>query len=136
MPDDSDKKLEEIYTGKTKVKTVLDLMAKMNGVPRTRILDAGRALATGDIVQQVKEARVTAYSKIDFFQRYRNKVLAAAEDSTKRKAIPTKRSQNPVGTSVSVSTRIPKGRNLATSLTVDEIDGFKKIRPTPHGSTT
>jgi hypothetical protein len=111
-------------------------MAKMNGVPRTRILDAGRALATGDIVQQVKEARVTAYSKIDFFQRYRNKVLAAAEDSTKRKAIPTKRSQNPVGTSVSVSTRIPKGRNLATSLTVDEIDGFKKIRPIPHGSTT
>jgi hypothetical protein len=124
---------EEIYTGKTKIKTVLDLMAKMKGVPRTRVLDAGKALSTNEIVLQTKSDGVTAYEKIDFFQRYRNKILAAADDLGKRKAIPTKRSHKPATTSVRLSIRIPKGRNLATSLTIDEIDSFKKVRPIPHG---
>jgi hypothetical protein len=124
---------EEIYTGKTKTKTVLYLMERMKGVPRTRILDAGKALATNDIVEQVKEDGVTAYRKIDFFQRYRNKILAAAESPAKRDGIPTKRSRIPGKLTVDLSLKISKAKNLATSLTVDDIQSFSKIRSVPHG---
>jgi hypothetical protein len=124
---------EEVYTGKSKVKTVLDLMAKMKGVPRTRVLDAGRALATNDIVQQTKENGVTAYRKIHFFQRYRDKILSASASAQKRQAIPTKRSRAPAKLTLNVAVRIPKGRNLATSLTVDDIESFRKVRSVPHG---
>jgi hypothetical protein len=124
---------DEIYTGKTKVKTVLDLMAEMEGIPRTRVLDAGKALATNDLVQQTKEDGVTAYRKIDFFQRYRDKILAAADSVRKREKIPTRRSRPQTKATITVTLRLPKNRNLATSLTVDDIDSFKKVRSVPHG---
>src|SRR4051812_31445120 len=67
-----------IYTGKTKTKSVLALMKALPAMPRTRILDAGKALADNDLVTQTRDRGVTAYTKIEFMQRYRNKILAAA----------------------------------------------------------
>ena len=123
---------KEIYTGKTKVKTVTLLIQKTK-FPRTRTLDAGLALATNEIVRQTKVDGVTAYEKIDFFQRYRDKVLAAADDLAKRAAIPTKRSRASSRSPVTVTVRIPKAGSRATHVTIDDIDSFKKVRKVPHG---
>ena len=79
-----------IYTGKKSVKLVVDLM---NGLSMSRIsvLDAGRALADEDIVEQVKVGGLTGYKKIAFFQRHKKKILRFATDSKARKKLITKR---------------------------------------------
>jgi len=117
---------EAIYTGKTKTKSISTLMKAIPSMPRTRILDAGKALADNDLVTQTREGTLTAYTKIEFMQRYRDKILAAAKSEKKREAIPTKR--NTVRASSVVTFKIPKTKNLAASMTVDDIDSFKAVR--------
>lgn len=117
---------EAIYTGKTKTKTIEALMSVLPKMPRTRILDAGKALADNDLVVQTREGHLTAYTKIEFMQRYRDKILSAATDRTKRAAIITKRSGR--GQNTVVTLKIPKGKNLATAITVDDIDSFTQVR--------
>jgi hypothetical protein len=125
----------EIYTGKAKIKTVPFLM-KRTGLPRTRVLDAGKALSQADIVTQIKVNGVTAYEKIDFIQPLRARILRA-KDPRKRDAIPTKRNSSGAGAKstlkITTTVRIQKKRNKATLVTVDDFDSFKKVRPVPHG---
>lgn len=118
-----------IYTGKTKTKSILVLMKALPKMPRTRILDAGKALADNDLVTQTKDGSLTAYTKVEFMQRYRDRILAAAMNKKKRDAIPTKRS-SARGSAV-VSFRIPKTKNLANPLTVDDIESFKAVKKIP-----
>ena len=120
-----------IYTGKTKTKSILVLMKALPKMPRTRILDAGKALADNDLVTQTKDGSLTAYTKIEFMQRYRDRILAAAKNKKKREAIPTKRS-SARGSAV-VSFRIPKTKNLANPITVDDIESFKAVKKIPDG---
>jgi len=122
---------EAIYTGKTKTKSILALMKVLSKMPRTRILDAGKALADNNLVTQTKVGSLTAYTKIEFMQRYRDKILAAAKNREKRDAIPTKRS----GTrgSTIVTFRIPKTRNLAIPITIDDVESFMAVKKVPDG---
>lgn len=120
-----------IYTGKTRTKSILALMKALPGMPRTRILDAGKALADNDLVSQTKVDGVTAYAKIEFMQRYRNKILSAATNKKKRESIPTRRSAARVSTVVTF--KIPKTKNLAHSVTVDDVESFKMVRRVPDG---
>lgn len=129
---------KEVYTGKKAIKSVIELMKK-TGLPRTRVLDAGLALAKADIVTQTKTAGVTAYEKIGFFQSHRDRVLRAAADAGKRAAIPTKRNPGTAGrvagsmVTVRATVRIPRTRNKATQVTIDDLDSFDAVRPVPHG---
>jgi hypothetical protein len=120
-----------IYTGKTKTKSILVLMKALPKMPRTRILDAGKALADNDLVTQTKDGSLTAYTKIEFMQRYRDRILAAAKNKKKREAIPTKR-PSARGSAV-VSFRIPTTKNLANPITVDDIESFKAVKKIPDG---
>jgi hypothetical protein len=120
-----------IYTGKTKTKSILALMDALKHMPRTRILDAGKALADNDLVTQTKDSGVTAYTKIEFMQRYRDKILAAAASKEKREAIPTKRSTARGSTTVTL--KIPKTKNLAIPITVDDVESFTAVRKVPDG---
>jgi hypothetical protein len=122
---------EAIYTGKMKTKSIQALMEMLPKMPRTRILDAGKALADNDIVTQTKEGYLTAYTKIEFIQRYRDKILTAAKNETKLKAIPTKRSITK-GSAI-VTLRIPKTKNLATPITIDDVESFKAVKKVPDG---
>jgi hypothetical protein len=120
---------EAIYTGKTKTKSISTLMATLPEMPRTRILDAGKALADNDLVVQTKLGTATAYSKIEFIQRYRDKILAVAKNKKKREAIPTKRSAASVKTVVAL--RIPNAKNLAVHITIDDIESFAAVKKIP-----
>jgi hypothetical protein len=119
-----------IYTGKSKAKTVVDVM-NATGLPRTRALDAGKALADGELVTSTKVKGVTAYEKIEFFQRHRDRVLRLAANKKSRETLPTKR--NPRQTDrlkVAVELRAGKSRIPAKHITIDDIDSFgaaKKI---------
>jgi hypothetical protein len=122
---------EAIYTGKTKTKSIVALLKVLPQMPRTRILDAGKALADNDLVAQTKDGNVTAYTKIEFMQRYRDKILAASKNKKKREAIPTKRST--ARGSAIVTLRIPKARNLATPITIDDIESFDAVKKISDG---
>lgn len=115
-----------IYTGKIKTKSITMLQKMLPKMPRTRILDAGKALADNDLVTQTKEDNLTAYTKIEFMQRYRDKILAAATNKKKREAIPTKRSG--ARQTATVTFKIPERKNSAIHITIDEIDSFKAVR--------
>jgi hypothetical protein len=120
-----------IYTGKAAIKSVITLM-KATGLVRNRVLDAGKALADNDLVVQTRDGSVTAYEKIDFMQRYRDRILAAATNRAKREAIPTKRNSHG-GKSVTVTVKIPQNKNRAQHVTVDEIESFDEVRRVPNG---
>src|SRR5207249_3508253 len=75
----------EVYRGKVRTKSVTQLMAA-TGLPRTRVLDAGKSLAGNDIIVAVKADGETAYAKIDFFQPYRDRILKLAKDGRRRDA--------------------------------------------------
>lgn len=121
---------QAIYTGKTKTKSILVLMQMLPNMPRTRILDAGKALADNDLVVQIRDGNLTGYTKVEFMQRYRDKILAVAKNRKKREAIPTKRSARGSST---VTLKIPKTRNLAVPITIDDIESFKAVKNVPDG---
>ena len=125
------KVFKAIYTGKARTKSVLDLMAATD-LGRTRVLDAGKALADNDLVIQKRDG-ITVYQKIEFMQRYRDKILAAAANKKKRDLIPTKRDtgRGKGATTVTVAIKIPKQKNLAKHVTVDDIDSFSAVRSVP-----
>lgn len=119
-----------VYEGKKRTKTVLDLMAA-TGLIRTRVLDAGKALASNDLVEQTKADGVTAYEKVEFIQRYRDKILRFARNKRLREAVPTKRSGRASVETVSVAIKIPRSKLAAIHVTVDGIDSFEKVRTVP-----
>jgi hypothetical protein len=121
-----------IYTGKTKVKSVVTLMAA-TGLARIPVLHAGKALASNTIVHQIKVDGVTAYEKIEFMQRYRDKILTAASNRHKRESIPTKRNPRGGRSSVSVTVKIPRKSSRAAHITVDDVQSFRRIGKVPDG---
>jgi hypothetical protein len=80
---------------------------------------------------QTKDGNLTAYTKIEFIQRYRDKILATAKNRKKREAIPTKRSVARGNTVVTFN--IPRTRNLAVPITIDDIESFKLVKKIPDG---
>src|SRR6266480_381238 len=74
----------EIYTGKSRIKRVRDLMNTCH-LPMNRVLDAGKRLHDADVVEFVKaEDGLSGYQKIAFFQRYRDKILKMAANPAVR----------------------------------------------------
>ena len=122
---------EAIHTGKTKTKSITVLMDALPKMPRTRILDAGKALADNDLVIQTREGAMTAYTKIEFMQRYRDKILAAAQNKKRREAIPTKRTV--ARGSSTITLKIPNTRNMAIPISIDDVESFKAVKKVPDG---
>lgn len=124
---------EAIYFHKKKIKTVSDIQAA-TGLPRMRVLQEGRALATKGIVHQTDLDGEVAYRKDDFYHANKAKILAAAGNPAKLKAIPTKR--NPERSTeghVTIRIKLPRGMHFEQPkfITIDDIDSFKKVRKVP-----
>lgn len=124
----------EVYRGKKRSKTVDELIQSTN-LERKRVLDAGKALADNDILQQLKIDGKTAYMKIEFFNRYRRQILRLSRDKQSRDAVPTKRNVQPKAArgQVVVKLRLPKAKVAAVRITVDDIDSFAAVRSVPLG---
>jgi hypothetical protein len=120
-----------IYLGKQKIKTVSEIADSTKLTPK-RVLEVAKKLAVSNIVTQVKVKGRTAYQKIDFFHQRKAKILSLASSKKKLNAFPTKHNRGASGASKSVSVhirvRIPKKRNRATHLTIDDIDNFAKVK--------
>jgi hypothetical protein len=120
-----------IYLGKKRIKTVAELSTSAKLTPK-RVLEVAKKLAVSNIVTQVKVEKRTAYQKIDFFHQHKAQILSLASSKKKLKAFPTKHNQGTAGASksvsVNISVRIPKKRNHATHLTIDDIGNFTKVR--------
>jgi hypothetical protein len=123
------KVFKEIYTGKRAVKTVVDLM-DATGLSRIRVLDAARALAADDIIDTTKSEGMTAYKKIAFFQRNRDRVLRLAANPVARKNLVTKRNPTAPRTQrlLRIDLRVPRAAVTARPITIDDIDSFKAVR--------
>lgn len=120
---------QEVYRGKKSTKTIEELIT-LTKFKRTRLLDAGKALADQDLVTQSKADGRTAYSKVAFFQRHRDRVLRLASNRKAREAVPTKRKPRASAGVVrlSVQLKLPKTKVDARRITVDDIDSFSAVR--------
>lgn len=114
---------DAIYTGKRRAKTVSELI-KATGLPHRRVLDAGKKLADNHLVKPTKLNGETAYAKIGFFHASKRRILTLAASPAKLKAFPTKR--NPVSRVMQV--RLSEKRARVHSITIDEIESFRKVR--------
>lgn len=118
---------DAIYTGKQRAKSVSHLI-KITGLPRTRVLDAGKKLADDHIVKAIKQDGETAYEKIDFFHSHKKKILGLAASPAKLKAFPTKRN----AASRVVHVKLSPRRAQVTTITVDDIASFQKVSRVDH----
>ena len=126
----------EIYRGKQKIKTV-DEHETSTGLPRTRVLDAGKSLAVHNIVRQIKVRGRTAYEKIDFYQNNRPKILGLAANSNALEKYPTKRKPHFIGKSLDIKVngfRVKLNRVDVKFVTIDDIDSFVEVKKIVRGT--
>jgi hypothetical protein len=119
---------EAIYTGKRKAKKVSDLM-RSTGLPRRRVLDAGKRLADNTLVKTTKLDAETAYVKIGFFQSNKQRILSLASSPAKLAAFPTKRNPPPAR---AVQVRVSAQRAKIQQVTIDDIQSFNKVQKVGH----
>ncbi len=119
------KVFEAIYRGKTKVKTVSDLI-KMTGLSRVRVLQEGGKLSGNQIVEKTKKDNETAYRKDETLTHHKRRILSLVDDPSKAAKYPTK--QHPSVKSTTYKIVVPGKRPRVKPVTVDEIDSFHKIR--------
>ena len=123
---------EEIYRGKTKIKTVDELM-QSTGLGRVHVLNEGKKLAGNGIVAQVKVDGRTAYEKDEFFVHHKKRVLALVDDPSKRSTYPTK--QEPHGQQKTVvQIRLARSQPLPQLITIDEVESFAAVIQTAAAS--
>ncbi|GIW52806.1 MAG: hypothetical protein KatS3mg081_2161 [Gemmatimonadales bacterium] len=115
---------EAIYTGKRRAKKVSDLM-RVTGLPRRRVLDAGKRLADNRLVKTTKLDGETAYEKIDFFQSNKRRILSLASSPARLAAFPTKRNPRPAA---AFTIRMSGQRARIEQVTVDDIESFRRVR--------
>jgi hypothetical protein len=118
---------KEIYTGKTKLKTV-EQLAHSTGLTQKRVLECGKKLATQEIVEQVKDYKKTAYKKIDFFQQHRDKIIRFARNPNERNRLPTKRRPEIKVGKQNIKISLPKQKIKVVKITIDDIESFKEVR--------
>lgn len=127
---DRRKVFNAIYTGKKKVKSVNDI-SKTTTLSNKRILEEGKKLEDNHLVTPTKINSRKAYEKIDFYHTHKKKILALVSSPDKLKKYPTKR--NPASSArfreiVHINVHIPRSRQQARLLTVDEIESFSKVK--------
>jgi hypothetical protein len=126
----------EIYRGKQKVKTV-DQLIESTGLPRTRVLDAGKSLAVHNIVRQTKVKGRTAYEKNDFYQNNRTRILGLAANSYSLEKYPTKRKPHFIGKSLDIRVdqfRVKLNQVDVKFITIDDIDSFVEVKKFSRGN--
>lgn len=115
-----------IYRNQKQRKSVTEI-AKALRLPRTRALDAGKALADNGLVTSEKSGRETFYGKDKFYRQHRKTILRLAGNRKKLDKYPTK--TNPRVAIGSARIVLPKAFFARPQLlTVDAIDSFSKVR--------
>lgn len=119
-----------IYTGKRQIKTAREISTSTR-LSEIRVLQEGKRLAANHLVNQTKIDGRTAYRKIDFFHHHKKQILALASSPRQLRAFPTKR--NPAVYSatagrIQIKVDIPRRRQRAYMLTVDNIGSFSNVR--------
>jgi hypothetical protein len=115
--------LREVMRGKRASKSVGQIAVR-TGYSRKQVLNAGKHLADHQLVSQGKNDNDTAYQKVPFLTRNRNKIFSLATNPEKLATYPTK--SNPVGTVLRVTVRSALVRTKP--ITVADIDSFRKVR--------
>lgn len=121
-----------VYTGKKAAKGVTELM-RATGLPRNRVLDAGKQLVSNDLIEQENGDNEIAYRKIPFFQHHREQVLRYANNPKALRKLPTKRRPEGTGSHSSkvrlrFDLRLPKPQLKARRVTIDDIESFGRVR--------
>ena len=116
----------EIYRGKKKIKTVEDIHQETK-LPRVRVLQEAKKLASNHVVTQTKFNGDTAYQKDPFYNEHKKKILKLAENPQKLAKYPTKVTPRPIGGALEVIS-IPRQRININQITIDDIDSFSKVR--------
>lgn len=118
-----------IYRGKQKIKTVDDILSNST-ILKTRksVLREGKKLASEDIIKQQdrKLNGDTAYEKLDFYTKNKDKIISLVKDKKKLKKFPTK--DNPQLRVQTVNVRLPKKFVNIKQISIDDIDSFSKVK--------
>lgn len=127
---------EAVYRGQKSKKTVEEVM-KATKLPRTRVLDAGKALDSQGLLSARRGGGTTSYHKVKFFTSNRNRVIRYANNPRKLERLATKR--RPHGArlvttaKVEFVARLPATRAKAMRVTIDDLLSFKKVKSIPDG---
>jgi len=122
---DRRKVFEAIYKGKIAVKSVDDIKQE-TGLSRIRVLQEGGKLSANQIVGKTSKNNQTAYSKVEIYSHHKGKVLSILDNPEKSQKYPTK--QRPSVSSIIYKIEVPGKNPKIKSITIDDIDSFKKVR--------
>jgi hypothetical protein len=122
---------DAIYRGKTKIKTVEQLM-NATGFDRKKVLTQGKKLSDNHIVTQVRRDGQTGYEKDEFFAHHKKRILSLVDNPSKRSNYPTNKEPR-VNSGAATVVRIQVGRSnpLPQLVTIDDVAAFAVVKKHP-----
>jgi hypothetical protein len=119
---------QAIYFGKAAAKTV-EAISKRTHLPRKRVLEEGKRLASQQIVEQTKVDGKTAYRKDPFYAGLKQRIIALVKNPVKLASLPTKtRPQLKGFKNSTIVIRVAKTLVKIRTVSIDDIAQFKKVK--------
>lgn len=120
------KVFEEIYRGKSIVKTVGDIVSKTN-LNRKRVLEAGLVLYKNRLIKRKKINGRLSFLKDDFYSQHKTKIVGLVKNKKAKEKFVTK--WNPKSTSTRfIFVPVPRKTVAIKQITIDDIDSFEKVK--------
>jgi DNA-binding GntR family transcriptional regulator len=113
---------DKVYSSKRSEYTAEELADALNVTPK-RVTEAAASLKHSSLLETRKQAGRVVVVKVGRIHALKRKILALALNKRKRDALPTKRR-----TQVVVKASRPNSFGRTASLSVDDIDDFKRVR--------
>jgi hypothetical protein len=120
------KVFEEIYRGKSAIKTV-KYVASKSGLTEKRVLEVGLALFKNRLIDRKKVKGKYAFLKDDYFSQHKTKIIRLVKNKTAREKFVTRWNPKVSTSTMVIPLPVPKKEVDAKHITVDDIDSFKKV---------
>lgn len=121
---------DAIYRGKTKIKTVEQLM-NATGLDRKQVLTQGKKLADNQVVTQVKVDGQTGYRKDEFIAQHKKRVLNLVANPAKRASYPTKQEPRTQQPATVIKIQLGRSKPLPQLITIDDVSAFAAVKKHP-----
>ena len=118
------KVFEAIYFNKAPIKTQDDIQKYTHLKTFKRILEVGKILVSEGIIEQVKMNKRVVYKKISVYAKNKNIIIRRI----KKKQFEDPSILSLITPQIHVRVNSKHNKNIATELTVDDIDSFSKIK--------
>jgi hypothetical protein len=118
---------EEMYKGKSRIKTV-DYIASKSGLTPKRVLEVGLVFFNNQLIDRKKISGKYAYIKDSFISQHKTKIISLVKNKSAQEKFYTKWNPKSSASTVIVNLPIQKKDVRIDQITIDDIDSFQSVK--------